>query len=471
MAHWRHNATSLDPSVRTKPLSCVDVYVDDFLLAAQTKREQVRLLRHTLHAIDAVFRPLSPDDPGTRKHPASVKKMKHGDAHWAHRKLMLGWVVDTVAETIELPPHRLLRLHSLLDDIGPHRKRMAISKWQQMLGELRSMSLAIPGSTGLFSVLQETLRRGDQYRVRLNRHVHACSRDFRALADSLGTRPTHFRELVPLSPSDVGACDACREGMGGVWFDALDVDAPPILWRTRFPATIRSTLVTSECREGSLSISDLELAATIAHKAVLASQRHVHERTVWLHSDNRAAVAWAAKGSSTSSTARAYLLRLNSLLQRAHRYHARHHFIPGSLNSMADDASRLWHLDDTSLLTHFDSHYPQTTSWRICHLTPAMTRAVTGALSRQRHVPASLLSAAPPRIPPGASGRPFALASATTPDSPTSATASLFCNSLPTGTARASLLPAASPSALGQWRTPYERWVRRSPGWGPLTLA
>jgi putative SOS response-associated peptidase YedK len=100
-----------------------------------------------------------------------------------------------------------------------------------------------------------------------------------------------------------------------------------------------------------------------------------------------------------------------------------------------------------------------------------LLRAVTGALSRRRFVPGSLLSDAPPKTPPGASGRPFAPASATTPASRELPTVSLFSNSLPTGTARASLLPAASPSALGRWRTPYERWVRRSPGWGPLTLA
>jgi hypothetical protein len=105
-------------------------------------------------------------------------------------------------------------------------------------------------------------------------------------------------------------------------------------------------LVTADCRQGTVSISDLELAATIAHKGVLATTRHVHERTIWIHGDNRAALAWASKGASTTSTSRAYLLRLNSLLQRHHRFLPRHHYIPGSLNSMADDASRLWHLSD-----------------------------------------------------------------------------------------------------------------------------
>ena len=76
---WTARATTFDASsVRTTPLACVDVYVDDFLLAAQTRREQVRLLRNTLHAIDAVFRPLDAGDPDTRKAPASVKKNEAG---------------------------------------------------------------------------------------------------------------------------------------------------------------------------------------------------------------------------------------------------------------------------------------------------------------------------------------------------------------------------------------------------------
>ena len=32
-------------------------------------------------------------------------------------------------------------------------------------------------------------------------------------------------------------------------------------------------------------------------------------------------------------------------------------------------------------------------------------------------------------------------------------------------------LPVTSPSALELWKTPFVTWRRRSPGWGPLTLA
>jgi hypothetical protein len=453
------------------PLAIADVYVDDFLLVAQTKRQQTRLLRLTLDAIDQVLRPLSASDPIYRKEPTSVKKLRQGDAHWSTQKTILGWDVDTVAGTLQLPPHRVARLQSLLDTVQPPRKRMSLREWHRLLGELRSMGPGLPGSRGLFSLLQHALSRGDQHRLRLNRHVFACIDDFKWLTASLGQRPTRLRELIPVAPSDLGACDACRVGMGGVWFDALSPPQPPLVWRHPFVPGIPAALVTSDNPRGTISISDLELLATIAHKDVIAQRRAVSKRTLWLASDNKAAVAWATKGSSTTASARAYLLRLNALHQRTHRYVARHHYIPGPVNSMADDASRLWHLTDSALLTHFNSRYPQHTSWELQTLDPTMASALTGALFRKRHVPESLSNGVSPPTPLSASGRPFVPISASHPASRTApTTASLFCNSLPNGTALASLPPAAALCDLAQWRTPYEAWGRRLPGWGPRTL-
>ena len=469
---WAAQQASFDhQSMPTAPLAVADVYVDDFLLAAQTKRHQQRLLRLALQAIDDVMRPLAASDPSHRKEPTSVKKLGQGDAYWSTRKTILGWDFDTVAGTLQLPPHRVARLFELLDTVQPPRKRMPLKEWYRLLGELRSMEPGLPGARGLFSFLQHALSRGDRHRLRLNRHVFACVDDFRTLADSLGDRPTRLRELVPVAPSDIGACDACRLGMGGVWFDAVAPVNAPIVWRQLFPATVRTALITASSRAGSLSISDLELAATIAHKDILTQTRSVQERTIWTASDNKAAVSWATKGSSTTASARAYLLRLNALHQRHHRYVPRAHFIPGAVNSMADDASRLWHLGDNELLTHFNLHYPQPTSWTLQRLTPAMASALTGALFKQPHVPASLCSAASPLIPLSASGRPFVKISASHPASQTAPrTESLFYNCSPSATVLAPLPPAVAPCDLAQWRTPYAVWDRRSPGWGPRTL-
>ncbi len=455
---------------RRPPLASVDVYVDDFILLSQTQPTATKVLRATFEAIDTVFRPLSPHDPDVRKEPASVKKLRQGDASWSTNKVLLGWEVDTIAGTITLPPRRLDRLHTLLDVVRPPRKRLSTKRWHQLLGELRSMALALPGSLGLFSAMQDALRYADRHRIRLNRHIFAAIDDFRAIAATLDSRPTRLMELVPLAPSDLGACDACRQGMGGVWLDALDPTTPPILWRWPFPSFLQADLVTADNRAGSVSISDFELAGILAHKDVLARERHVHERTIWIAGDNRAALSWATKGSVTASSARAYLLRLNALHQRQHRYVARHHYIPGAVNAMADDASRLWHLSNAELISHFNLTYPQHTSWEMRTLNPAFASSLIGALSRRPLPTAAVHNAYTPRQPLGSSGRPFvpAWASAPTPWGP--ATPYLFSNSSPSATALANSPPATSLSALGQWRTPYAMWARRTPHWGPQTL-
>jgi hypothetical protein len=462
---------TLQPRLRSHtgrpPLAATDVYVDDFLLLAQTQAQQQRVLRSALHSIDDVFRPLSLTDPATRKEPASVKKMLQGDACWSTFKRILGWDVNTRTETLHLPPHRLDRLYELLALVQPPKRRVSIKLWHKLLGELRSMSPALPGSRGLFSVLQHALVRSDRNRVRLTQHVWDMMADFTAIADSLRQRPTRLRELVPTHPAFLGASDACRTGMGGVWLCPA-TSHRPIVWRHPFAPTVAAALVTADNPAGSISISDLELSAMIAHKDVLAHATAINERTLWLATDNRAALSWSDKGSSTSLGPRAYLLRFNSLHQRAHRYVALHSHIAGTANSMADDASRLWHLTDDQLLTHFASNFPQASPWQLMTLSPDTNSALTCALFRRRHKPASPLNEWLRPPPPGAHGSLSATALISTP-LPCLATPCPSFKSSPNAFATAPSLPAVDVSSLARWRTPSVPLDRRTPGWGPAT--
>jgi hypothetical protein len=454
------------------PVAYGDVYVDDFILAAQTLRHRQRVLRTALYSIDNLLRPLATTDRPTRKEPVSVKKLRQGDACWSTRKTVLGWDLDTVEGTLRLPPHRLDRLYTLLDAFPATRKRVPLVEWHQLLGELRSMSAALPGTRGLFSALQEALRHQSGNRIRLTRHVFDSLADFRSIADSLRDRPTRLRELVPVGPPvALGACDACQRGMGGVWFHP---GTGPVVWRAAFPPEVQRALITSDNRNGTVSISDLELAGTIAHKHLLAqlAAASIVERSIWLAGDNRASLAWATKGSATASTARAYLLRLNAMHQRRYRYVPQHDFIAGKANVMADDASRRWDLTDSALLTHFRTCYPQTTSWTLHHLDSDMLSALIGALSRRRSVPANLRIGSAPPPPPTVSGAGFAPHTGFARICTTSrATRSPSCSSLRTSIAPAASHPGTDLCALAQWRTPSAKWRRRSPGWGPWTLA
>jgi hypothetical protein len=187
-------------------------------------------------------------------------------------------------------------------------------------------------------------------------------------------------------PTAVGAVDAAGTGMGGVWYvepgtlprppdhkpydqlqllansdattlprssssDTAPQAAPtaatgpaPVVWRQPFPLSIQQQLLSFANPTGTVTNSDLELAGVITHQDVLAQHFDIRESTTATICDNTPAVFWSRKESTTTLKAPAYLLRLSSLHQRFHRYHSEISHIPGVVNQMADDCSRLWNL-------------------------------------------------------------------------------------------------------------------------------
>jgi hypothetical protein len=333
--------------------------------------------------------------------------MGKGNATWATLKTILGWILNTLDKTISLPPHRLVRVHDILDSIGPNQRRVALSKWQQVLGELRSMALAIPYAIGLFSVLQEALKSSDGSRVRLTQHTHAFLHDFRWLVEDVGARPTKIDKLFPdANPSTRSACDALGTGQGGVHFVLLpDGTTLPMLWRSRWPRHISARLVSSSNPTGDITNIELELAASAAQADVLTQAFDVRSHPIHQLSDNSATVACNHKGAASTTGPVAYLLQLQALHQRHHRYVPLHDFIPGMANVMDDDCSRLFNLTDCQLLSHFNSSFPQTRPWQMFPPREEMLSSLTSALSKKRHALGSLLNAPKQRMRIGCSGK------------------------------------------------------------------
>ena len=214
-----------------KPSRFTDIFIDDYISGIQGNADQRQQhMRRLLHAIDQVFRPVDDKDPEIRNHVPSVKKLLKGDAYLDTWKVILGWILDTVRGTLELPPHRILRLREIFRDLRG-RDRVGVNAWQKVLGELRSMSLGIPGSRGLFSLLQDGLKHTDQNRVRLTQAMKDQLLDFEYLTNDLAKRPTSISELVPDHPVAVGPHDASGKGMGGVWLPAVtNSNLEPTLW-------------------------------------------------------------------------------------------------------------------------------------------------------------------------------------------------------------------------------------------------
>jgi hypothetical protein len=450
------------------PLAYADVYMDDFIGLAQGHpglRDRVRSV--LMHSIDSVFRPLHPTEVNsTRKEPISIKKLQKGDARWTTRHTILGWIIDTVAQTIELPLHRAQRLIEILTHLAT-RKRISLSSWQQQIGELRSMVLALPGGRGLFSTLYTGLTHPN-HRVRITKPLRDAILDLHQLASDLGSRPTRLGEIVDSPPIAYGAADASGSGMGGVWLSP-NQNLPPFLWRLAFPTEVQASLVSTDHPHGTITNSDLELTAQVASLDLMVSNFDCRETTLATFTDNVSTRAWMRKGSHTTLGPSAYLLRLLSLHQRHHRYRSTCDYIPGPINVMADDASRRWDLSDAALLSHFNLCYPQAKSWIMLTLRPDMASALITALHCKRSAPELYLPAPIPVMQPGCSGQPIAIVSPSTQCSPMSEIHFHSSKSLPNATDKVPLLPITNLSDLVRWKQPSAPLPRRWPAWGPRT--
>lgn len=478
-----YDAASLPPRdpclpSQSSPAAYVDVFVDDFIKLAQGEATRRRVRSLLFHALDSTFRPNDFYDSLHRREPNSIKKLRKGDCSWSQIKQILGWIINTAAMTISLPPHRVERLAEILASIPTTQKRCSVKKWHKVLGELRSMSLALPGSRHLFSQMQNALSTGTKTRIALKRGVHQALDDFRWLHANISERPTRIAELIPLTPQALGFHDASgSQGAGGVWFPTPElvprqgVDAnEPLLWRLPWPQDLIDKLVSDDNPSGSITSADFELAGGLLQLDAIAHCYDVRERTIVSKTDNLNTMFWERKGSCTTDSSPAYLLRLFGIHQRHHRYISRHDYQPGLSNKMADDASRLFHFSDAAFLDYFNTTYPQPKSYKLVSPRPETISSVISALHKKTCNVESLLVVPPPPTPTGPSGSSTAISWASTPYSKPSSTKYPSFKSSSTEFDMDSVRPTGIRSSLEQLKSTYGQLRRRTSPWGPKIL-
>lgn len=447
----------------TKPLAMNDVFVDDFIQAGQGGTKRMRALRrHLLTAVDQVLSQPLPSEE-LRNEAISLKKFLKGDGSWGTRKLILGWILDTLRQTLEIPAHRKDNLAEIFEHLSSTR-RVSYKQWQRILGKLRFVSYAIPGSAGLFSALQHAQNKANGNRVRVTKHLQNHVLDFARLAADLCHRPTYLAELVPESPKVLGACDAARQGMGGIFFDA---SGEAYLWRHPFEQDIQAELVSEENPHGKITNSDLEQAGVLCQHDVVCLQSDCRYATIETMCDNTPAVSRFRKGAVSSASAAAYLCREASRHRRQHRYYSIVYHIPGDANVMADDASRNMHLTDSEFLALFEQKYPQPRPWRLLMPRPETISRLTSALRCKQ--PTKPMSSRPRAKGTTSSkcGHPSVtrfLSTARSPISPKTQRPDLpTSSSLECGIER--VAEPGNLSELTQWRKPSWQWERGSPTW------
>ena len=444
----------------SRPVGTTDVFVDDFIQLGQGGKKRMQRLRYCL--LDAIDQVLA--QPGSETHrneAVSLKKLMKGDGSWATRKIILGWIIDTIRQTIELPAHRKETLAAIFTDLAG-KSRISHKTYMSYLGKLRFVSLAIPGSAGLFGALQLALNRAKGNRIRVTKSLRHHISAFAALAADLSSRPTHLAEIVPQSPSLLGNTDAAKPGMGGVYFDP---DEQGYVWRYPFPQDVQRDLVSTDNPKGSTTNSDLEHTGLLAQVSLMGVTHDIRYATISNGSDNIAAVSRVRKGAVTSEGPSAHLCNYACMHQRQNRYYHHAYYVPGPANVMADDASRLQQLTDEEFLSHFNQVYPQPKPWKLLHLPNDTASSLISALRSKSPPLPTLPSAARPAIRSLASGAPSARSS-------TSPLPSMACNpsknsatSWSSDSATAKEAKRVTLSDIRQYATPYKPSARGFPTW------
>jgi hypothetical protein len=102
-----------------------------------------------MHTFDSILPPFSDIDTTHHQEPRPVKKFLKDDGTFLTQNIIIGWLIDTAALTIELLLHGIVCLNKII--------------WQR-----GTMVPEIPDGCGLFSALQVAFKQlADRGRIRL----------------------------------------------------------------------------------------------------------------------------------------------------------------------------------------------------------------------------------------------------------------------------------------------------------------
>jgi hypothetical protein len=372
---------------RLRILHLFEVFVDDYvaLIQADSTTAVRHYTRALLHAIHQIFPRANPGQEA--EDPVSQKKLiRDKEGVWATRKEILGWIIDGVVRTIELPPDKIDKMTTAIAAVL-RRKHCQKKKLQSLLGKLNHAAFGIPAGRGLLQPLYALLSApAPTLQIPPTSNAAHALQDFRTLFKVMAKRPTHCRELIPGFPSYIGNCDASHHGVGGTWLTSAD-PLSPCVWRLPWPDDI-----TAAAQAHKLSINDLEMAGILLHWLMLEEAagplKHKH---IALWCDNTSAVAWTNRMSSRNSKVGQHLARALALRICDEQASPLTTFnIAGIDNGLADIPSRSFHAkghgnhdwNDVEFLTNFTAAFPltQDASWSMLTLSTKLTSLVYSAL-------------------------------------------------------------------------------------------
>ena len=118
---------------------------------------------------------------------------------------------------------------------------------------------------------------------------------------------------------------------------------------------------------GHRNINHLE-TTTHYHRLFLVTHHTWPLSAISVVCNNFVTVYWVFQGYIYCQSTSAVFLRATSLMIWFHHLSYQICFLPGSSNGISVDASRLWELNDNSLIQYFNNRFSQEKSWQISPL-------------------------------------------------------------------------------------------------------
>jgi hypothetical protein len=372
----------------------VEVYVDDYIgLVTATSRAQ---LDHVANSVMCAIHEVFPPHECATDDPISFKKLLQKDGAWDTIKEILGFCFDGSNKTIWVAEGKrdalIATMRGWLRSTAKNATfGIPFAEFRSILYKVRHAFLSIPAGKGLMSPFHSIL--GKEPKVvflRRNDKLRTAVKECCTFLQSSVSHPTKCRSLIGGWPHVIGVSDASKHGVGGM-IVGEGMAVIPTVFRFEWPEHIKNDLCSTENPSGSITNSDLELAALLMlFLAIEAVVGDVSEKHVALYSDNSPSVHWVQRLAARSSPAAMQLIRALSLrlhVKRASPLTTLH--IAGQSNSMTDVPSRSfgseakWHCPtDAKFLTLYNSLFPLPTqeSWTLFRLSSAASTKVTSIL-------------------------------------------------------------------------------------------
>jgi hypothetical protein len=283
------------------PSKLLQVYVNDFCYALTEAKDGChipRIHRASIHCIHMFFPQPEVTGHVDGKEPITDPKLEKGNGNFTSDKEMIGFIFDGIKWTVCLPPakavayikerHRILR-----------RKPVPLKDLQTLVGKLGHASIILPAARGFFTPINAAMQGGlKRIDLGVRSDIRAALNDLCSLICILGSHPTHVWEILIDMPCYVGYHDAMAEGAGGVCF-SLGHQMPPVVWRLAFLPDIAQDVVSLTNPDGSITNSNLELAAEVLVIGVLlAKASFIKHQPIGTLCDKSPTISWIEKMAS-----------------------------------------------------------------------------------------------------------------------------------------------------------------------------